>query len=299
MLRFTKHGLIVLTSLVAGSIFAILPSRAATIALSEGQLSFTNFSQSPVSTFTDAQTQAISIFGGGSVFTEADAIAFFNVFPPFALNTTSTLATGSSQNYLGIAESFAQVVGNFNIEADTIFSFDFVANLSLFVGIERPITENANARADIFFALLDITNEKANVLETFVLAGNLSTQNNNSILTSFNDNSSLEILEPITQQRLLTATASGSVERYFGNSTTLSLIGINRNRAAVAVPEPSNYLTSLFIFGFILLALKRKQAKHTAKFILEKQHKLTQSNSLFISSGKPVSETKRSRATHT
>lgn len=270
MLRFAKHGLIVLTSLVAGSIFAILPSRAATIALSEGQLSFTNFSQSPVSTFTDAQTQAISIFRGGSVFTEADAIAFFNVFPPFALNTTSTLATGSSQNYLGIAESFAQVIGNFNIEADTIFSFDFVANLSLFVGIERPITENANARADIFFVLLDITNEKANVLETFILAGNLSTQNNNNfILTSFNDNSSLEILEPINQQRLLTATASGSVERYFGNSTTLSLIGINRNRAAVAVPEPSNYLTSLFIFGFILLALKRKQAKHAVKFMLE------------------------------
>lgn len=274
MLRFAKHGLIVLTSFVAGSIFAILPSRAATIALSEGQLSFTNFTQSPASTFTDAQTQAISIFGGGSVFTEADAIAFFNVFPPFALNTTSTLATGSNQNYLGIAESFAQVIGNFNIEADTIFSFDFVANLSLFVGIERPITENANARADIFFALLDITNEKANVLETFVLTGNLSTQNNNNfILTSFNDNSSLEILEPITQQRLLTATASGSVERYFGNSTTLSLIGINRNRAAVAVPEPSNYLTSLFIFGFILLALKRKQAKHAAKFMLDKQDK--------------------------
>lgn len=273
--KFAKHCLIVLTSLLAGSIFAILPSRAATIALSEGQLSFTNFSQSPVSTFTDAQTQAISIFGGGSVFTEADAIAFFNVFPPFALNTTSTLATGSNQNYLGIAESFVQVIGNFNIEADTIFSFDFMADLSLFIAIERPITENANARADIFFTLLDITNEEPKILEAFLLTGNLSTQNNNNfILTSFNDNSSLDILEPINQQEFLTATASGSVERYFGNSTTLSLIGINRNRASVAVPEPSNYLTPLFIFAFILLALKRKQAKHAAKFMLGKQDKL-------------------------
>jgi hypothetical protein len=272
-LKLKQNFLLLATYLLASTVLGISPSRAATLASSEGYLEFTNFSHFAESVSTNAITNTLSIGQGSSVFTQADATSLFFNDPAEGSNETSTLAIGENQNYFGIAESLAEVVGIFNVGAGETFSFDFLGYLALAIAVDDPVGETASASGDILFALLDITNDELTLLDTFLLAGNLTTQgDNNFITTLFNDDESLDILDIDSQGTAITASAGGSVQRYFSDPARLSLVGINRNQAVVAVPEPSNYLATLFIFGLmVFVVIKRRRAKNLATVLAVKQ----------------------------
>lgn len=164
---------VVATSSLVGLIVAGLPSEAATFATSNSFFSFDNFSQIPdsVSSSTDSDTTSISS-GDGSVIAEAEAFALFERDPAFSINTAVSEAFGEGSNYLGIAESNASILGQFEVAANTNFAFDFSGFLDLFTSVDNPRSEKAQATAGIAFALLD---QAANVLSSFELFGTLST----------------------------------------------------------------------------------------------------------------------------
>ncbi len=70
-----KRFLLLLTSAIASSMLAALPSQAATFASSQGLFNFTNFSQSPFSVVTDTNTKTLAIAKSGMVNALANAQA--------------------------------------------------------------------------------------------------------------------------------------------------------------------------------------------------------------------------------
>ena len=127
---YTRKFLLFAAPLLASSMVA-LPSQAATFASANGDLNLTNFSQSPVATDTITDTNTLAISKSGIVNAFAQAEASFLIPPPVASTSSLSVAFGEGQDYLGLAQSQAQVIGNFIVDAEKTFSFDFDANLDL------------------------------------------------------------------------------------------------------------------------------------------------------------------------
>ncbi|MGB3755537.1 MAG: PEP-CTERM sorting domain-containing protein [Rivularia sp. (in: cyanobacteria)] len=262
-LRLIQSFFLVTAPILASSILGISPAKAATLAFSNSEVEFTNFSQTPsnVATFTGAETLAIG--NGGSVVAIAEAEAFFLQVPPFATNSNLSLAFGENQNYLGFADSQSQIIGNFNIQAGTNFSFDFTANLNLLTSIDNPPAENARASGDISFLLFDIENNT--VLDFLSLTGNLVTEGDNDFIAfQKSDNVNLNQEDANRdfggKEESLIAFVEGSVERYFVDDTNLALVESERNRAIVqAVPESSISFALLVSGSVIAVVLKRRR----------------------------------------
>ncbi|MGB3638690.1 MAG: PEP-CTERM sorting domain-containing protein [Rivularia sp. (in: cyanobacteria)] len=259
--RSIKNFFIVAAPILASSIFGISPVKAATLAFSNSEVEFTNFSQaaSNVGTFTEADTLAIG--KGGMAVAIAQAEAVFVIEPAEAFNSSLSLALGESQDYLAVAESQASVIGNFDIEANTNFSLDFLADLELVTSIDNPPKENARASGEISFALVDTQNN--DVLEFFNLVGNIVTEGDNDFVgLKQSDN---VILSDIFSapgfgglEEFLAVSIEGSLERYFADETTVALVEVKRNRARVTAPEPSASLALLISSGVVWLVLKRR-----------------------------------------
>lgn len=261
-IKLIQNFFLVATPIFASSALGILPAKAATLAFSNSEVEFTNFSQAPsnVGTFTDTET--LTIGNGGSVVATAEAEAFFLQVPPFATNSNLSLAFGENQDYLGFAESESEIIGNFDIEAGTNFSFDFTANLNLLTSIDNPPTENARASGDISFFLFDIENNT--VLDFLSLTGNLVTEGDNDFI-AFQKSDNVNLSQAFAnrdfggQQESLVAFIEGSVKRDFADETNLALIEVKRNRVRVTAPEPSTSLVLLISSGVIGVLLKRRR----------------------------------------
>ncbi|MBA3920957.1 MAG: hypothetical protein H0X31_04280 [Nostocaceae cyanobacterium] len=265
-LLFPWRFLLFFTPLITSSAFFTSSSQAATLAFSDSNLEFTNFSQSPVRVQTSADTNAITIAKSGMVDAIANATANFLVAPPTASNSSLSIAFGEGQDYLGQAESQAIVIGDFLVDPDKTFSFDFTTDLSLQTALDNPTEEKARATGNTFFVLLDTNNkDKESIIDFFDLMGNIMTPSNgNFIAEQQSENITLSDKSIKSNfggnQESATAQVSGSLKRYFTNQTNLSLVEIKRNRAIVVTPEPSSNIALLFWFSVVsvVLAGKRK-----------------------------------------
>ena len=259
-----KKFLLLTAPVIASSVLFSTPSKAATFAYSEGNSVF-RFDQSPSNVATDvsAETLAVDIDGGGMVGAIAQAQAFFLIEPAEALNSSLSAAFGQNQDYLGVAESEASVIGNFDVDANTNFSFDFLSNLELATSIDNPLQESAEVGGDISFAL--INRQSNDVLDFFNLAGNITTQGDNDFV-AFQKSDNVTINQKFSApgfgglQEFLTVSIQGSLERFFTDETNLTLVEVKRNRARVTAkaPEPTSTLALLLCSGFIGMALKRR-----------------------------------------
>ncbi|KAB8331206.1 hypothetical protein SD80_027185 [Scytonema tolypothrichoides VB-61278] len=266
-LRFVRRVLFV-TPFIASSALGTAPSQAATLAYSQGDFNFTNFSQTPLGIGTDTNANTVTIGNGGIVVALAQGAATFvtSPTPPEASNFSLSQALGESRDYLGEAESQAALIGNFVVNAQTPFSFDFTTNLTLETSIDNPPAENARAAGDIFFALIDTTNNT--VLDFFDLTGNLETLGDNDFI-AFQKSDNVTLNNPVTtsnfggNQESATAFIQGSVQRSFANETNVALVEVKRNRARVIAPEPSTSLALLSFCSIIGLVGKAKRKAMT------------------------------------
>jgi hypothetical protein len=270
--QFAKKFGLFITPLLTSSVFAASPSQAATFALSQGQLLFTNFSQSPLGTLTLTDTNAQVITQGGEVAAAADAQALFRVSPPEAFNSSLSLARGMNNDYLGLAESQADLIGSFSIEGDKSFYFDFTAFLDLQTSIDAPPKENVKAIGDISWVLLDTDNNK--ILDFFNIEGNLFTQGNDDFLEVNNSENIAIINQKIESnfgdnQEFATVIVQGSLQRSFANTTNIYLVEVKRNKVTVQAPEPSDNVALLICGGVIGIALKRQRKVNTSANFLE------------------------------
>jgi hypothetical protein len=259
--KFLQGILLLATPMVASSILATSPSQAATLAFSKGALNFTRFSQSPTATSTD--TKALVIGTDKAMATAfADAEATFIVSPPTASNSSLSLALGKGRDYLALAESEATVIGNFDVDANTNFSFDFLGNLRLATSIDNPPAENARAFGDISFALFDTNNNS--LLDFFSVAGNLTTEGDDDFIAAQKSDNVTFINRGSNfnfggKQEFIAASFGGSLQRYFPNQTNLTLIEVKRNQAIVKAPEPSTSLALILCGGVVSVILKRRR----------------------------------------
>ncbi len=254
-----KKLLVVTTPILASSVVSISPSRAATFAYSQGEVLFSEFSQSPSNVAVDIDT--LSITEGSMVQAIAQAEAIFLIEPAVAFNSSLSKTLGESQDYLGIAESEASVIGNFDIDANTNFSFDFISNLELATSIDNPPKESARASGDISFALVDAQNN--DVLEFFDLVGNIATEGDDDFV-ALQKSDNVFLSETFGApgfgglQEFLAVSIEGSLERYFADETTVALVEVKRNRAEVKVPEPSSTLALLLASGIVGIVSRRR-----------------------------------------
>lgn len=252
------------TPALASSFVSISPSKAATFAFSQGEVLFPEFSQSPSNVAVDTEAHTLAISEEGMVGAIAEAEAIFLIEPAVAFNSSLSEAFGESQNYLGIAESEASVIGNFDIEANTNFSFDFISDLELATSIDNPPKESARASGEISFSLIDTVNN--DVLDYFNLVGNIVTEGDDDFV-ALQKSDNVILSEPFSApgfgglQEFLAVSIEGSLERYFVDETTVALIEVKRNRAEVkaAVPEASNTVALLLASGVVAILSRRRK----------------------------------------
>ena len=257
------HNLLIATaSIFTSSVLNVEPIFAATFAVSNSEVEIENFSQIPSDVATFTNTETLTNATDGMVRAIANTDADFLQIPPFATNANLSLAFGENQAYLALAESQSEIIGNFEIEEDTNFSFDFSAFLNLETSIDNPSRENARASGDISLLLFDIENNS--ILDFVNLTGNLTTEGENDFI-ALQTSDTVNINQAIAdsnfggKEEFLVSFVEGSVERYFADETNLALIEFKRNRVRVKASEPSINLALLVSSGVIGLVLKPRR----------------------------------------
>ncbi len=264
----TKKFLQLTSPLLASFIIAI-PSQAATFASASGDLNLTNFSQSPVATDAITDTNTLAISKSGIVTAFAQAEASFLIPPPVASTSSLSVAFGEDQDYLGLAQSQAQVIGKYIVDAGKTFSFNFDAYLNLNTSIDEPTSESANARGDVLFALLD-TNYPSQI-DFFGLFGNINTpgdkdfvasqSSQNVTLNNVSSNSSFG-----KNKEFLQTSISGLFKHQYTDATNLTLIKFTRNESQVSAPEPGSNLALLLLGALLTVGMRsRTMTLSTAK----------------------------------
>jgi hypothetical protein len=288
-LEFVKRFFLA-TPLIASSAFFAAPSRAATFALSQGELKFTNFSQEFIGLEKENQAHTFGSVNGGITRQINKANVNFIATPPEVSTSALSIAFGQDKDYLGLAQTEAKIVGNFDVDAGKSFTFDFAAALNLRTAIDDPSTENARAMGDVSFFLLDTTNiDKPNLseflsnlslddtmilakntLDFFSLAANLNTSGKDEYLDR--DNSKNVTLKQLFQdyefkgnEEFASAFIGGSLQRSFAKQTNLTLLVVRRSQARVTAAEPSINAVSLFCLALIAICKKLNVKQPTTK----------------------------------
>ncbi|MCX7593447.1 MAG: hypothetical protein N2235_06750 [Fischerella sp.] len=295
-LGFAKQFLLVFTPVVATSALASLPSQAASLAFSQENLKFTNFSEN--FSLIERQNQAnilASPFSDDAVVVAENIRVQTNFIPnPPEASTSVDLSfvRGIGSSYLGTADTLGKIVSNFDVDAGKLFSFEFTASLNLGTLIEDGLpTENANAFGDISFFLFDTSDvPEANLpdflasllfgnnninrkpLEYFSLTGNVNTFGNNDFLKYTKSqniifNQEFQKSEFGSNEETATASIGGYLKRSFDNKTNLTLVATRQSKIKVAVPEPSTYLGSLLFSVLIAIYIKAKRKAKRSKFV--------------------------------
>jgi hypothetical protein len=262
--RLIKKFFIAAAPIFATSILGVSPTRAATFASSSSQFKFENFSQNPSTVATSTDTNAFTIVFGenGIAGAEAKANAAFLESSESASNSNLSKVSGENQDYFAFAQSQSEIIGNFDIEAGTSFSFDFMGDLNLETRVDNPSTEGALSIAEIFFVLWDIDNKT--VLDGFSLIGKLISKDESDFIKLDKSNKVNASEQFYTNfgglKESIEAPIKGSYKRFFTNDTNLRLVEVKLNTAVAKAPEPSGGLALLLPSSLtgVILKLKRK-----------------------------------------
>ncbi|MEH2433571.1 MAG: PEP-CTERM sorting domain-containing protein [Nostoc sp.] len=272
-LKFVKLFLSVATPAIASSIFATLPSQAATIAYSQSIFNINNFSSSPLSVKTLTDTVAETISTDGQVTADANAEAKFNVDTNNASNLSFSEAEGQGYGYTGSAKSFAAIIG-YDFTVDKEFSFDFSGLFKLKTSIDNAFTESANAYGLLSYQLYD--SDSNELLDSFNIYGNLSTLGNNDAF-AFQPSSNITFDLSQTSidksfggtQEYASANFKGKYSRTFDELTHLTLVESKNNQVNVySVPEPSTILGSLLSCTMLGATSIRKRKRASSAALL-------------------------------
>jgi len=250
--------------LVASSVVAISPAQAATLALSESGIEFSNFNLDASSTSTTTNTNAETFSTNGTVVSVATANAVFIEKPAGGINVASNQVVGDGEEYSGLANSVSTVAGSFLVQHS--LSFNFTALLNLATAIDDASRESASALGGIAFQLLDA---QQNVLDTFGLFGQVGTPGHADLFEQFV--SCAIALSPTStvdksfggQNEFIQAAFQGTYQRTFNfdTPTMVTLVEVQGNQANVAaVPEPTTLL-GIGLAGAIGAVLKRRSGQ--------------------------------------
>ncbi|NJR17822.1 MAG: hypothetical protein HC785_20265 [Calothrix sp. CSU_2_0] len=292
-LQKIRQWLLIVPSAIATSILATsIPSDAATLAFSQVDVEFTNFSESLATIDLVNQASISGETNGGLFGGQNNATNQFTDAPPEVNSSAFSLAFGDSRNYTGSAQTQAGILGNFDVDAGELFSFDFNTIVSLTTEIDNPVVEEANANGNISFFLLDTTNIpltdiqdlfsnfisnisnnnisfKYNVLDAFKLAGNLNTGGFEDFI-DFQHSQNIVFTSETKQadfggnQESASVLIQGSLQRSFINKSNVTLLAIRRSKAQVKVPE-SSFIVA-FIFLLLIIAVGGFPRRRTREF---------------------------------
>jgi hypothetical protein len=173
----------------------------------------------------------------------------------WAANLSQSQVQGDGNNYSGLAQTQAIVLGDFDIDAAETFSFNFHTVLALLTSVDNRQYERAMGMGSISFLLI---NTVTNILfDSFQIASGLDSSRghylNFSPSNSFNPTAiNFNLIAEGSQVKSRLDT-SGVYSRTFDSATSLRLLEVNNNIAeAEAVPEPSTLLgTAIFLGLFV------------------------------------------------
>lgn len=260
------------------AVFSAAPAQAIAFAESQGQILFTGFRQTPISTTTVTDTDTDTFSSRGIAAADAGADALFpdsevlGESPAFGFNTIFSEAFVDG---VGVADAFseASVVGDFLVDGsrDTpvAFSFDFLASLSTFGQVDSSVTEQASASASVVWALVERSNAQTSILDAFSLSAAVDTASDRDFLSlETTPNVDLSAALPLLANSFggssesAAAVVSGRYQRRFDEPRSLQLVEVKQGHAsATAVPEPSTILASV---GLGLAILRRAQQRQAA-----------------------------------
>ncbi|MEM7769550.1 MAG: hypothetical protein AAF327_03445 [Cyanobacteria bacterium P01_A01_bin.37] len=161
-----------------------------------------------------------------------------------ASNEVSNQTMAKGVTALGIAESEASIVSEFEIGAGETFSFDFEGQLTIVTDVDAPIFGSASAGGEIFLGIFDTegspTSEPLEFLSisSQVLSSEsdsdeefLDIQNSEAVKLDANETDILTDFEGATQS--VDVDVSGSFEKTFESDTVLTLVEV-KNGGAVS-----------------------------------------------------------------
>ena len=233
------HRLLSSLMMTTGFAIASAPSLAATLAFADANFLIDNFSHRPNTTSATVDTNTFTNADpGSSIDTFADAYSIFLNSPAqnsLAYNTTSNVGVGEGLKYLGTTQSKAKVVGEFALGENQSFGFNFAGDLQLKTSIDTFFKETANAAGNIYFLVLDTTDsKKINILDRFLLSGNLSTPGlpdflfaKKSSRVQFNNFSKQKSFGGKEESAL--GSVTGTYQRFFKKPTNITLIEVKQN----------------------------------------------------------------------
>jgi serralysin len=193
-----------------------------------------NYSQNPSS--VSVQTVANVLIQGGlaSAVLTFEATAIVDpAFSDILSETIIKLEGGASE---GTSQIKSKVVGVFDIEAATTFSFGFSSSLELTAKeIENSKIEYSQAKSEGAFLILDISNlDNPKVIDFFVFDGQLissdkigQVRDSSSSNFTFIDHSENTDIDGNNGIDFVTGTALGTYENQFTNSTKIAVVEIN------------------------------------------------------------------------
>lgn len=254
---------LLISPLVAAPAIASAPAMAATLAFSEAAFQFDNFSHSPYAVGTKTNTNTLAVVNNPASSTAASAAALAYFVPESAGNFSASYASGKGSYYLGVAQSLAQVVGNFLVGPGESFAFNFKASLALASSVSTPPSERANAAGRIAFWLFGSSNGgPASLLDSFSAFGQVAASGNN--LLSWQSSGNISYMGSAkmygtARESFASANFQGSYQRDFNSPTQLTLVEVKENQANVAVPEPSVPLALPLSIFFVCLGWKARR----------------------------------------
>jgi hypothetical protein len=240
--------------------------KAATFASSTATFRIEEFNRNPldVRTITDSATNVISRGSRVNADAGADAIFISNPNPKltFASNSSFSTANGQGNEYFGLGQSFAKVIGyDFMLDAGEKLSFDFNGLVNIATSIGNPRTESAKADGMLAFELYD--SKTWTLLDFLTISGNVTTLGNGdaldidkSVSVSLDTSQTSLVKYEGGTQESVGASIRGNYSRTFDKLTYLTLVEMKRNQASVKALEPSNMLALLFTTCMVCVAFK-------------------------------------------
>ena len=247
--KLAQRLFLCLTPLATGSVFATLPSFAATLATSEATINFSNFSHNPLTVDTELIPNSPQLTNDGRVITESKANASFLVdstrpSATTAMSSSMSTVQGEGNSYSGTAQSSARLTGyNFQVAAGETFSLDFTGSLKLNTSVDSD-SETANAFGSIVFQLLD-SNNLNNPLAFFTVSSGLDSLNNSDFLLEPFTSSNVTFIPNQTSsttsfggnKESANSSFAGRVSMFFANTTNLILNKFSSNSSRASCPS--------------------------------------------------------------
>ena len=274
ILQRRRQWILGVPSFIVTSVLTAIPTYAATFAFSEAEIELNNFSN--YGTIELVNQANISGETNGGIFGAENKALNNSTASPLQINSSAfSLAFGENRDYEGTAEAQARVLGNFDIDAGQLFSFDFSAVINLETEIDDPLSERANAKSDISFYLFDTVNiPQVNVqdyfkyqpLDYFRLNASLNTfgydflnyQRSSGVL--FTNENKQTIFG--ANQETASAIIQGKLQSSFTNKTNLTLIALRQTKSQVKVPEHSMLVPLIFIVVTIAVGVLQNKYNH-------------------------------------